>query len=167
MREKIANYIDRLNKFIGLLTGIFNFFLLILVLWGIFSRYILRSPSHIALEVSGYLMVLLSFLGAGYILLKEKHVSVQVLTIKIPEKFQKLHKLSVNIILMLFSLLIIYEGMDFVILAFQENYRSTSLLNFPLWVVYLTIPVGTFFFFLQTLRNILLYDKDSTISKDK
>jgi TRAP-type C4-dicarboxylate transport system permease small subunit len=158
--KRLARLIDKLNEFIGLLTGIFNFFLLILVLWGIFSRYILRSPSHIALEVSGYLMVLLSFLGAGYILLKEKHVSVQVLTVKIPDKYKKIHRLTVNIILMLFSLLIIYEGMDFVILAFKENYRSTSLLNFPLWIVFLAIPVGTFFFFLQTVRNIILYNKD-------
>jgi TRAP-type C4-dicarboxylate transport system permease small subunit len=158
--KRLAKFIDKLNEFIGLLTGIFNFFLLILVLWGIFSRYILRSPSHIALEVSGYLMVLLSFLGAGYILLKEKHVSVQVLTVKIPDKYKKIHRLTVNIILMLFSLLIIYEGMDFVILAFKENYRSTSLLNFPLWIVFLAIPVGTLFFFLQTVRNIILYNKD-------
>ncbi len=158
--KKIVNLIDRINELVGLLAGIFNFFLLLLVLWGIFSRYVLRSPSYIALEISGYLMVLLSFLGAGYILLKEKHVSVQVLTVKIPEKYKKFHKLSINVILMLFSLLIIYEGMDFVILAFKEDYRSTSLLNFPLWITYLTIPVGTFFFFLQTVRNIVNFKED-------
>lgn len=158
--KKIAKFIDKINEFVGVLAGIFNFILLLLVLWGIFSRYILRSPSHVALEISGYLMVLLSFIGAGYILLKEKHVSVQVLTVKIPKRFQKIHRLSVNVILMLFSLLIIYEGIDFVILAYRENYRSTSLLNFPLWIVFLVIPVGVFFFFLQTVRNIILYNED-------
>ena len=155
MREKIIRTIDKINEFMGIITGFATFFLLLMVLWGVFARYVLRSPSHIALEVSGYFMVLLSFLGAGYILLKEKHVSVQVLTVKIPEKFKRLHQMSINIILALFSLLVIYEGISFTVLAYTQNYRSTSLLNFPLWVVFLTIPFGTFFFFLQSIRNIL------------
>jgi TRAP-type C4-dicarboxylate transport system permease small subunit len=163
MSGKIVKFIDKLNDAIGIITGFATFLLLLMVLWGVFARYVLRSPSHIALEISGYFMVLLSFLGAGYILLKEKHVSVQVLTVKIPEKYKKLHQLSVNIILALFSFLIIYEGISFTILSYTENYRSTSLLNFPLWIVFATIPFGTFFFFLQTIRNIL---KTFTDNKD-
>ena len=155
MKGKIIKIIDKINEKLGIITGFITFFLLLLVLWGVFARYILRSPSHIALEISGYLMVLLSFLGAGYILLKEKHVSVQVITVRIPDKYKRFHQLSINIILAIFSFLIIYEGISFTILAFTENYRSTSLLNFPLWIVFLTIPFGSFFFFLQCVRNIL------------
>ncbi len=155
MKEKFIKFIDKINEIMGLITGFATFLLLLMVLWGVFARYVLRSPSHIALEISGYFMVLLSFLGAGYILLKEKHVSVQVLTVKIPEKYKNIHQLTINVILALFSLLIIYEGVSFVYLAYTQDYRSTSLLNFPLWVVFLTIPFGTFFFFLQTIRNII------------
>ncbi len=154
--KKIVNLIDKLNKIMGIITAISIFILLLLVLWGVFSRYVLRSPSHIALEISGYFMVLLSFWGAGYILLQEKHVSVQVLTSRIPKKFRKIHNLTVQVLLLLFSLLVIYEGIDYTILAFKENYRSTSLLNFPLWVVFSSIPIGMFFFLLQVVRNIIV-----------
>ncbi len=153
--KRMMDFIDKLNKIMGIVTAISIFLLLLLVLWGVFSRYVLRSPSNIALEVSGYFMVLLSFLGAGYILLKEKHVSVQVLSSRIPKRFKKFHDLSIQILLFIFSMIVIYEGISYTILAFEENYRSTSLLNFPLWVVFLTIPVGMFFFLLQVVRNIL------------
>ena len=51
--KKIVNLIDKLNKIMGIITAISIFILLLLVLWGVFSRYVLRSPSHIALEISG------------------------------------------------------------------------------------------------------------------
>ncbi len=153
--NKIVKLIDKINTLVGYFTGFVTFFLLLLVLWGVFARYILRSPSHVALEISGYLMVLLTFLGAGYIHLQKKHVSVEVLTSRLPEKFKKIHEITVNIVLLLFSLIVIYEGIEFTILAFKENYRSTSLLNFPLWTVFIIIPIGMFFFLLQIIRNLI------------
>ena len=157
--KKLSKTIDKINKIAGIVTAFSIFILLILVSWGVFSRYVLRSPSHIALEVSGYLMVLLSFLGAGYIHMQNKHVKIEVLTSKLPEKFKKIHSLTVHLLLLVFSVIVIYEGIDYVILAFNENYRSTSLLNFPLWMVFLAIPVGMLLFLLQVIRNIFLLIK--------
>ena len=153
--EKIVKLIDKINYFVGYLTAFLTFFLLLLVLWGVFSRYILRSPSHIALEISGYSMVLLTFLGAGFIHLQKKHVAVEIFSSRLSKKWRKIHRLTVNIILLIFSIIVIYEGISFTVLAFEENYRSTSLLNFPLWIVFLIIPVGMFFFMLQVIRNII------------
>ncbi len=154
--KKIVRIIDQINEYMGIITGLTIFILLVLATWGVFSRYVLRRPSHIALEISGYLMVAITFFGSGYILLKSKHVNVQVLTSRIKGKFKKIHDLSVNILLFLFVLLVIYEGFGFTILAYKEHYRSTSLLNFPMWIVYLTIPIGMIFLLLQIIRNIIV-----------
>ncbi len=157
--KKLVGTIDKINEFMGYLTGLLIFVLLILATWGVFSRYVLRRPSHIALEISGYLMVALTFFGSGYIFLKNKHVNVQVLTSRLKGRTKRIHDLTVNILLFLFTLLVIYEGIGFTMLAYKEHYRSTSLLNFPMWIVYLSIPVGLVFLLIQIFRNIIVLSK--------
>ncbi len=156
MKNRVVRSIDKINEFMGYFTGFSIFVLLVLATWGVFSRYVLRRPSHIALEISGYLMVALTFFGSGYILLKAKHVSVQVLTSRLKGAGRRIHDLTVNILLFLFTALVIYEGIGFTLLAYREHYRSTSLLNFPMWIVYMTIPIGMVFLLLQIIRNIMV-----------
>ncbi len=165
MKNKLVRTIDRINEFMGYFTGFSIFVLLILATWGVFSRYVLRRPSHIALEISGYLMVALTFFGSGYILLKAKHVSVQVLTARLKGSAKRFHDLTVNILLFIFTALVIYEGFGFTLLAYREHYRSTSLLNFPMWIVYLTIPVGMIFLLLQIIRNIIVLTTGETLDE--
>ncbi len=157
--KKLVGTIDKINEFMGYFTGLLIFILLVLATWGVFSRYVLRKPSHIALEISGYLMVALTFFGSGYIFLKNKHVNVQVLTSRMKGRAKRIHDLTVNILLFLFTLLVIYEGIGFTLLAYREHYRSTSLLNFPMWIVYLSIPVGLVFLLIQIFRNIIVLSK--------
>ncbi len=157
--KRLVGTIDKINEFMGYFTGLLIFVLLVLATWGVFSRYVLRRPSHIALEISGYLMVALTFFGSGYIFLKNKHVSVQVLTSRLKGRAKRVHDLTVNILLFLFTLLVIYEGIGFTVLAYKEHYRSTSLLNFPMWIVYLSIPVGLVFLLIQIVRNIIVLSK--------
>ena len=157
--KRLVGTIDKINEFMGYFTGLLIFVLLVLATWGVFSRYVLRRPSHIALEISGYLMVALTFFGSGYIFLKNKHVSVQVLTSRLKGRAKRVHDLTVNILLFLFTLLVIYEGIGFTVLAYKEHYRSTSLLSFPMWIVYLSIPVGLVFLLIQIVRNIIVLSK--------
>ncbi len=145
----------------GAISAASLLFLLLLVSWGVFSRYILRSPSLVALEISGYAMVLLTFLPSGYLSYKNQHVSSEFFISKLSRRRKRIAKFISNLFVLLYCVIIFYEGVKSVIVMYQGNFRSTTLLNFPTWVVYLLIPLGISFLILQTaaatIKSILEY----------
>jgi len=144
-----------LIKVSGTVSAASLLFLLLLVSWGVFSRYILRSPSLIALEISGYTMVLLTFLPAGYLAYKNQHVSSEFFVSKLSQRGKQIAKFISNLFVLLYCVIIFYEGIKSVIIMYQGSFRSTTLLNFPTWVVYLLIPLGISFLILQIATNII------------
>ncbi len=129
--------------------------LLLLVSWGVFSRYILRSPSLIALEISGYLMVLLAFLPSGYLAYKNKHVLSEFLISRLSKRPHQIVKIISDLFVLLYCIVILYEGVASTIIMYQSNFRSTTLLNFPIWIVYSLIPLGISFLLFQVSVDII------------
>ncbi len=144
-----------LIKASGLISTAALLFLLLLVSWGVFSRYILRTPSLVALEISGYMMVLLAFLPAGYLAYKNQHVASEFLVSRVSNRGKLILKVVSNIVVGFYSIIILYEGIKTVSVMYQGDFRSTTLLNFPTWIVYLLIPLGSFFLILPVLSNII------------
>lgn len=144
-----------LIKATGAVSAASLLFLLLLVSWGVFSRYILRSPSLIALEISGYLMVLLAFLPSGYLAYKNQHVSSEFLVSRLSKKSHQIVKIISDLFVLLYCIVILYEGVASTIVMYQSNFRSTTLLNFPTWIVYSLIPLGISFLLFQISVDII------------
>ncbi len=155
-----------LIRFSGAVSAASLLFLLLLVSWGVFSRYILRSPSLIALEISGYAMVLLTFVPAGYLAYKNQHVSSEFFVSRLSRGGKQRSKFISNLFVLLYCIIIFYEGVKSVIIMYQGDFRSTTLLNFPTWIVYLLIPFGISFLILQiaaVIINPTLEDKNKQL----
>lgn len=152
-----------LIKASGAISAALMLLLLLLVSWGVFARYVLRSPSLIALEIPGYSMVLLAFLPAGYLAYKNQHVSSAFFVSRLSQKRKQDSEIISNLLVLLYCIIIFYEGVKSVIIMYQSGFRSNSLLNFPTWMVYLLIPIGISLLILQvaavTTKSILEYKK--------
>lgn len=144
-----------LIKATGVVSATSLLFLLLLVSWGVFSRYILRSPSLIALEISGYLMVLLAFLPSGYLVYKNQHVSSEFLISRLPKRPHQIVKIISDLFVLLYCIVILYEGVESTIIMYQSKFRSTTLLNFPTWIVYFLIPLGISFLLFHISADII------------
>ena len=70
----------------GHLQGWIIFFLMVMVLVEVLTRYVLQSPLSIADEMGGYLLVSITFVGLAYTWKEKGHVRVELLINKINPK---------------------------------------------------------------------------------
>jgi len=135
VRTKINNILSKL------LIAIMSL-MVVNVLWQVFSRYILGTPSSFTDELARYLMIWLGILGAAYVSGQNAHVAIDFLPKKLTEKKQAKLKKIVNIIIMLFALFaFVIGGSRLVYLTFVLEQFSPAL-KLPMGLVYLVIPIS-------------------------
>ena len=116
--------------------------LMALTVYAVVARYFFRSPSIYAVEISTYLLLAVAWLSVGWTQHAGRHVSMEALNEKLGSRWQRFTAWVSHIVILVFCAVLLWSGTRFAITAFERNYRSGSLLKFPLWTVYLLIPAG-------------------------
>src|SRR5699024_9675583 len=103
----------------------------------VLTRYVFQSPSIHALEISQYLLLVISWMSIGWVLIVGRHVRMEALYNVLPRKLKLSADLISKLAIILFSGVIIWAGSVNVLTALEKGYRSSSLLSFPMWIPYL------------------------------
>ncbi|WP_228852571.1 TRAP transporter small permease [Aegicerativicinus sediminis] len=149
MRKKIDNI---LGKMLVVIMGV----MVINVLWQVFTRYIVGSPSSVTDELARYLMIWLGVLGAAYVSGRNMHVAIDVLPRKATVKNQKRFAIVVNSLIILFVLFaFVIGGLRLVYISFILGQQSPAL-QIPLGLVYAVIPLSGI---------LIIYYKSSDLMK--
>jgi TRAP-type C4-dicarboxylate transport system permease small subunit len=112
------------------------------VLWQVFTRFILTSPSSFTDELARYLMIWLSMLGAAYVSGQNTHVSIDVFTLKYKASTQlKIKKFTFVLIILFAFFVMIVGGIRLVYISFILGQNSPAL-QLPLGLVYAIIPIS-------------------------
>ena len=112
------------------------------VLWQVFSRYILQTPSSFTDELSRYLMIWIGILGAAYVSGMNAHVRIDVFVSRLSKGMQKKIQLMVRLAIAFFSLVVlIIGGCRLVYISFILGQKSPAL-QIPLAYVYLVLPLS-------------------------
>ncbi|MBT9187099.1 TRAP transporter small permease [Zobellia russellii] len=127
------------------------------VLWQVFSRFLLGSPSSFTDELARYLMIWIGILGAAYVSGKNLHVAIDVLPKRFSLATQKKLQLVVHWLVILFSLgALVIGGSRLVYITHVLDQHSPAL-QVPLSLVYLVIPIS---------GVLIIYYKISDLLKD-
>lgn len=152
--KTLANGFERLSRLGVIVAEIGLVLLLLLVFHEVIVRYLLDKPTLYSVEISEYLLLLVAFMAAGWVLQEDKHVSMQTFVNLMPAKVKQGLALLTSIIVLLFCVVLIWEGMKASVLAYKGGYHSSSLLNVPMWIPYAIIPIGSLLLALQMLVRI-------------
>ena len=135
IRRKIDLY---LGYILALIMGI----MVINVLWQVFTRFIMGSPSSFTDELARYLMIWVGVLGAAYMSGKRMHVAIDILPSRLSKVKQLRLKIFVNLIIILFCFsALVVGGLRLVYITYILDQHSPAL-QIPLAVVYLIIPIS-------------------------
>jgi TRAP-type C4-dicarboxylate transport system permease small subunit len=143
--------VDRLAWGLQVIAEIAVVVLLLLVSHEVFRRYALNSPTQFSVEFSEYLLVLISFASAAWVLRRDRHVRVRLVTDALPPRPRAALEAVGMVLLASFCAVLVWKGGDMAWTALHGNDRSSSLVAFPLWIPYSFIPVGGFVLGLQAL----------------
>ncbi|WP_163517496.1 TRAP transporter small permease [Gelidibacter japonicus] len=149
IRRKIDLY---LGYVLALIMGI----MVINVLWQVFTRFVMGSPSSFTDELARYLMIWVGVLGAAYISGKRMHVAIDILPNRLSKEKQVQLKKFVNFIIILFCFgALVVGGLRLVYITYILDQHSPAL-QIPLALVYLIIPISGILIIYYKISDIYL-----------
>jgi TRAP-type C4-dicarboxylate transport system permease small subunit len=117
-------------------------FMVVNVLWQVFSRYILANPSSFTDELARYLMIWVGVLGAAYVAGKGNHVAITYFSEKFNPINLKRVQIIINLTILSFAILgMLIGGVRLVYITLVLEQLSPAL-KIPLGMVYAVIPVS-------------------------
>ena len=146
--------VEQLNRAGALLSQLCLVLLLALVFHEVVVRYLFDKPTLYSVELSEYLLILLAFIAAGWVLQEDKHVRMHSFVNLLPLRIQHLLTCLTSSIVLLFCGVLVWQGTKASWIAFHGGYHSSSLLNTPMWLPYLVIPLGALLLGLQLVVHI-------------
>ena len=152
--KKIGNFFDHINKVFAFITGIIVIFIMLAVVYEVVMRYFFRSPTLWTVEVSGYGLVFITFLGSAWVLKHEGHVKIDLLTSYVKPESQIILNIFNSIIAAIVTLVIFWYSARVTLASYRTNYLAATELQTPLFIIYLIIPIGCFLLFIQFLRKL-------------
>lgn len=144
-----------LNKVLELFLVILMSVLVVDVLWQVFSRYLLSSPSSFTDELAGYLLIWVGVLGAAYVAGRKEHLAIDILVQKSPPARQRIMQIIIHSLILLFALsVMVIGGAVLVYTRFVLQVKSAAL-QLPLGYVYSVLPISGLIIIYYEVLHIL------------
>lgn len=112
------------------------------VLWQVFSRFLLQSPSSFTEELARYMLIWLGILGAAYVAGQKMHLAIDLLPTKLTGKSKAILDIFINLSIFVFALtVLVIGGIRLVIITLMLNQISAAM-QVPLGYIYLVLPLS-------------------------
>lgn len=125
------------------------------VLWGVFSRYVLQNQSTWTEELAIMLLIWASLLGASIGFIRNSHLGVDYFVSKFGIRMQKVFQILVYVLVAVFaSVPMIYGGLRLVISTLRHGQPSAAL-QVQWGYIYLAVPISGFFILVFSIETII------------
>ena len=152
----ISRAIDRLNERVGQFTYWLVLAAVLISAANATVRKAFNTSSNAYLEIQWYLFSAVFLFCAGYTLLKNQHVRIDVITGRLSKRAQAWIDIFGTIFfLMPMSILIMYLSWPVFVMAFERHEVSTNAGGLVLWPARLMLPIGFALLILQGFSELI------------
>jgi C4-dicarboxylate transporter, DctQ subunit len=144
--------VKRWNQVETILVGILTLAALTCVCYAILGRYVLRSPSDWPEEIIVYMIIGAVFIAASSLVEKNGHVAATLVVERFPMRVRRALAVFNAVLALGFCGIVCWYGTQIVMLNYNANQLSNTSLRFPLWIPFLSVPLGCF---LMSLRYLI------------
>ncbi|MBN1662394.1 MAG: TRAP transporter small permease subunit [Deltaproteobacteria bacterium] len=153
--EKFFKWIDRMNEWIGTTVSYFIIILVCVILYEIFVRYLLNSPTIWAHEVSQMVYGVYVILLGGFLQQRDGHVSVEILYLRFKPRTRAVINLFTWLLFFIFCGTLLVKGSQMAWDSFSFRETEPTAFAPPVYPVKMMIPLGAFLLLLQGLVKYL------------
>lgn len=129
---------------------ILSTFTVVIIFSQVVLRYIFSSSLPWSEEIARYAFIWLIYVGVSYGVKRQKHLSVDVITMLFNDKGRIIINMIANVLFLIFALVITYYGIDIV----GRITRESAALGIPMEYVYLALVVGMILTSIRLIQNI-------------
>ena len=153
MRGFISS-VNRISTAVGVLAAMMVLVAVIITCQMIFIRYFLNGSTYWHTEAVVYLILAATLLGLPYVQKLKGHVNVELVPMLLSPPARKLLMVISFLVAILVLAIMTYYSADLVYVSFTKGWTSETVWGPPLWIPYLTMPVGFGLFALQLTSDL-------------
>ena len=106
------------------------------------ARYFFTAPTRWAAELSQYCLIWGSLVAMAWVLRERRHIAVSAGLALMGPGARKAADLASLAVVLALSVTVAWYGFDIFHESFARGRTTGSLMNLPLWIVELAVPVG-------------------------
>jgi len=115
------------------------------VLWQVFTRFILETPSSWTEELARYLMIWVGLIGAAYAAARRVHLNLDLLPGALTGRRLHVLRIIIESLIILFALTALFSGGLRLVWVMLTLGQTSASLQIPLGYVYLAVPLSGLF----------------------
>jgi TRAP-type C4-dicarboxylate transport system permease small subunit len=132
----------RLDAWVGGLVAVLMAVALLVVLWQVASRYLVRAPSSFTEELVRFLLIWIAIVGGAYAAGQNQHMACDFVPDRWPARRRAAVACLVQALIGIFGAVVLLYGGGRLVALQQELGQRSAALDLPLWAVYLALPLG-------------------------
>ena len=125
----------------------------------VIARNVFKRSLLISDEVSGYLLVVMTFFGIAYSLRSGSLLRIEFLLFALPKRLRGVADVVYDLITIVVCLILLWSTLRFTWITWQREAIAPTLIETPLWIPQLAMPLGMLILviaFLLELRGSIM-----------
>ncbi len=153
--KKLGEAFDRLLALTSVIPGVIIALLALGVAWEVFTRNLGVSGFYWMLEAVEYGLLILTMIGAAYVLSIGRHVTVDLVLGALPLHIHRWFRIVIDLVIVLVSAIILYYGTVVAHLAYVEDSTLYKSFDIKEWMPMAVVPVGMLLFTIEAIRQLI------------
>ncbi|MFN3385211.1 MAG: TRAP transporter small permease subunit [Candidatus Thermochlorobacter sp.] len=157
MMKSYIRLVARLNEGVGKFAALLNVLLIALVCFDVLVRYVFKQTSAFFYEMEWHLFSVVFLLAAGWTLLNDRHVRVDILYSRLSERKRAIADIIGTLVFLLpFCIVILATAIPYTLNAFSSGEGSPDAGGLPYrWIIKSTIVIGALLLLLQGIALMM------------
>jgi TRAP-type C4-dicarboxylate transport system permease small subunit len=144
-----------ISKVCGVIAALLVGSAILVVCQMVVMRYFLGASTIWQTEFVIYALVASTFIGSPYVLLIKGHVNVDLLPHYLGDRGKVVLAYIASFLGLLFCATLTWKGFELFYEALTEGWRTDTIWSLPLWIPYISIPLGIGILCLQYVADII------------
>jgi TRAP-type C4-dicarboxylate transport system permease small subunit len=150
----IVRYIGHLSTVSGVIASFMILASVLITCQMIFIRAVLGKSTIWQTEAVIYLMIAATMIGLAYVQKLKGHVGVDLIPTMLGPKGRRMMTIFTLILTAIMMTLMLYHAYDMWHFAWKRGWKSETIWAVPLWIPYLSLPLGFGLFLLQLAADL-------------
>lgn len=152
MIELMTKVRHGMNKLLSTIAAIILITMSVLVIYQVFTRYVLNSPADFTEEIIRYLLIWICFIGTAYAFNSRQHMALLFVQGRMKPAVRRALVIFSDLLVLLFAIFVMLMGG--IKLAVSARQEFSALLGIPRSLVYAMAPIGGVFTIVAQIINL-------------
>lgn len=155
---------DAILGALAFFAGVLLVLIMLCVSIDVIMRYFLARPLFWVGELAEYALLYITFTGTAWVLKRDEHVKIDVLTSRLGSRKRNIFVFSASMVGIFVCLVLTYYGVKVSWDHLVRGVYNPALLQFPKGPLLAIIPIGTSLLLIQFIRRALTLLRDLKMS---